>query len=67
MSAAHGFWPRGRFSHSVPVNRFARLDRVAIDIAIDMEVHAVNLALRLNMLAVCVVFVFVGAVLLGAF
>jgi hypothetical protein len=49
------------------VNRFARLDRVAIDIAIDMEVHAVNLALRLNMLAVCVVFVFVGAVLLGAF
>jgi hypothetical protein len=32
-----------------------------------MEVHAVNLALRLNMLAVCAVFVFVGAVLLGAF
>lgn len=36
-------------------------------IAIDMEVHAVNLALKINMLAVCAVFVFVGAVLLGAF
>lgn len=32
-----------------------------------MEVHAVNLAMKFNMLAVLAVFVFVGAVLLGAF
>jgi NADH:ubiquinone oxidoreductase subunit 6 (subunit J) len=32
-----------------------------------MEVHAVNLALNANVLAVCAVVVFVGAVLLGAF
>jgi hypothetical protein len=29
--------------------------------------RAVNLALRLNVLALCAVFAFVGAVLLGAF
>jgi hypothetical protein len=31
------------------------------------EAPAVDLALKLNMLAVCAVFVFVGAILLGAF
>ena len=31
------------------------------------EARAVDLALRLNVLAVCAVFVFVGAILLGAF
>jgi hypothetical protein len=31
------------------------------------EAHAVDLALKLNVLAVCAVFVFVGAILLGAF
>jgi hypothetical protein len=31
------------------------------------EAPAVDLTLRLNVLAVCAVFVFVGAVLLGAF
>jgi hypothetical protein len=31
------------------------------------EAPAVDLALKLNVLAVCAVFVFVGAVLLGAF
>ena len=31
------------------------------------EVAAVDLALKLDVLAVCAVFVFVGAVLLGAF
>jgi hypothetical protein len=29
--------------------------------------HAVNLTLRFDLLAVCAVFVFVGAILLGAF
>jgi hypothetical protein len=32
-----------------------------------MEVRRVDLTLRLNVLAVCAVFVFVGAILLGAF
>jgi len=32
-----------------------------------MEVRRVDLAMRLNVLAVCAVFVFVGAILLGAF
>jgi len=32
-----------------------------------MEVRRVDLTLKLNVLAVCAVFVFVGAVLLGAF
>lgn len=31
------------------------------------EAHAVDLALKLNVLAVCTVFAFVGAILLGAF
>lgn len=31
------------------------------------EAPAVDLALKLNVLAVCAVFVFVGAILLGAF
>jgi hypothetical protein len=31
------------------------------------EASAVDLALKLNVLAVCAVFVFVGAILLGAF
>jgi hypothetical protein len=31
------------------------------------EAHAVDLALKLNVLAVCAVFAFVGAILLGAF
>jgi len=31
------------------------------------EAPALDLTLRLNMLAVCAVFVFVGAILLGAF
>jgi hypothetical protein len=32
-----------------------------------MEVRRVDLGLKLNVLAVCAVFVFVGAILLGAF
>jgi hypothetical protein len=32
-----------------------------------MEVRRVDLRLKLNVLAVCAVFVFVGAILLGAF
>jgi hypothetical protein len=32
-----------------------------------MEVRRVDLTMRLNFLAVCAVFVFVGAILLGAF
>jgi hypothetical protein len=32
-----------------------------------MEVRRVDLALKLNVLAVCAVFLFVGAILLGAF
>jgi hypothetical protein len=32
-----------------------------------MEAHAVDLTLRLEVLAVCAVFAFVGAILLGAF
>jgi hypothetical protein len=31
------------------------------------EAHAVDLALKWNVLAVCAVFLFVGAILLGAF
>ncbi len=32
-----------------------------------MEVRRVDIAMKLNMLAVCAAFVFVGAILLGAF
>jgi len=32
-----------------------------------MEVRRVDVTMRLNVLAVCAVFVFVGAILLGAF
>ncbi len=32
-----------------------------------MEVRRVDIAMRLNVLAVCAAFVFVGAILLGAF
>jgi hypothetical protein len=32
-----------------------------------MEVRRVDLTVKLNVLAVCAVFVFVGAILLGAF
>jgi hypothetical protein len=32
-----------------------------------MEVRRVDIAMKLNMVAVCAAFVFVGAILLGAF
>jgi len=32
-----------------------------------MEVHKVNLTKKINVLAVCAVFAFVGSILLGAF
>jgi hypothetical protein len=44
------------------------LGRTLVDVLREQRgsIH-VNLALRLNVLAVCAVFAFVGAVLLGAF
>ena len=40
--------------------------RLSIDV-IAMEVRRVNVTMKLNMLAVCAAFVFVGAIVLGAF
>jgi hypothetical protein len=49
------------------ISRFEPASDPAMLFRHDEGVHDVDIALKLNFLAVCAVFVFVGALLLGAF
>ena len=65
MPNAHNLRPK--FAVSIPVRVFGGLDFRASVHSYRPREAAVNLALKWNVIAVCAVFVFVGAVLLGAF
>jgi len=56
-----------QISHPSATTRFWRTRFLLILSYINKGGTAVDLALRLNVLAVCAVFAFVGAILLGAF
>jgi hypothetical protein len=65
MPNAHDLQPK--FAVSMPARVFGGLDFRANVRSYRPREAAVNLALKWNVIAVCAAFVFVGAVLLGAF